>query len=91
MRKSVLLIILILSGGCETLPPVPEFVQYGIHADVQPPGFYGVNNKTKARVYRPFDDPAMKGGQCTDAAGYKAGEKYRIILENYFRQRCTCQ
>jgi hypothetical protein len=86
MLKIALLTIAI--SGCASLPPVPEVVQYGIHANVEPPGFYGVNNKSKERVYRRFSDPRMKAGQCLDAKDYKEMQEWVKEVKEIAEQRC---
>lgn len=88
MLKTALLIIAISVVGCESLPPAPEVVQYGVHADVEPPGFYGVNNKTKERVYRRFTDPRMKAGQCLDAKDYKEMQAWVKQVKEIAEKRC---
>lgn len=87
MLKSVLLIIsLSFLIGCPSLPKIPAHTQYGIHADVEPPGFYGVHNESRKRIFKTFDDPSMKGGQCVSANDYKAIQAWvkeiKQILEN---------
>jgi hypothetical protein len=88
MLKPALLIIAISVVGCESLPPTPEVVQYGIYADVEPPGFYGVNNKTKERTYRRFIDPKMKAGQCLDAKDYKEMQDWVKKVKQISEERC---
>jgi hypothetical protein len=86
MRKIALLTILI--SGCATLEPAPRHVQYGIHADVNPPGFYGVDSETHERVYRAFDDPFMKAGQALSAPDYQAFQRYIDYLKREAEKRC---
>jgi hypothetical protein len=59
-----------------------------VHADVSPPGFYGVNNKTKKRTYRPLNDPHMKGAQCLAAGDYKAAENWTQQVIEIANRRC---
>lgn len=70
LRKSLLIICLSLAG-CKSVPERPEVVDCGIHADVEPPGFYCINSKTKEQIYIPFDHPSMKGGQALSAPDAK--------------------
>jgi hypothetical protein len=88
MLKNVLLVIVINVAGCASLPPVPEVVQYGVHADVNPPGFYGVNNKTGARDHNDFFDPEMKGAQCVTNDGYRKYEAWVQQIIEIAEQRC---
>lgn len=87
MHKIALLIIL-TSLSCAQLPKVPQHDKYGIHANINPPGFYGVNNETHARTYRPFNDPAMKGGQCLTADHYRAFESWVQSVKTWGEQHC---
>jgi hypothetical protein len=75
-------------SGCGSLPPFPEVVQYGVHADVARPGFYGVNTRTSERVYKPFNSPSMKAAQCMSAADYAKSEAWIASVEKIARQRC---
>lgn len=89
MRKIVSLVILIsASVACSVIPPVPQHDQYGIHADVNPPGFYGVNNETHAQTYRPFNDPVMKGGQALSAKDYASFQQWIESVKQIADQRC---
>lgn len=93
MRRIVLLTISLSLTACASgwpswAPKPPHGVQYGVHADVNPPGFYGVHTKTKARVYRPFDDPAMKGAQAVDADYYREGERWIKEVQKAVRNHC---
>lgn len=88
MRKLALLIASLNFLGCGSLPPAPHHVQYGVHADVRPAGFYGVDNQSKARIYRPFDDPAMKGGQCLTAGDYRAWANWIEAVKQEAERRC---
>lgn len=89
MLKRKLLALSLAISGCAHLPPQPEIVQYGIYADVNPPGFYGVNNKSKERVYRRFDDPRMKAGQCLDRRDYQETEEWVRKVADLAKQRCN--
>lgn len=75
-------------SGCETLPPVPHHVQYGVYPDVNPPGFYGVDNVSKAHVYHGFMDMEMKAAQCLTADDYKAWEAWIQSVEDIAQRRC---
>lgn len=86
--KIALLIISLNLCACNTMPPIPEHTQYGIHANINPPGFYGVNSKTKARTYREFDDPVMKGGQCLSAEDFKKFQRYQKELKDWGEEHC---
>lgn len=89
MLKNVLLTVSLASAiACQQVPEFPEIVQYGVHSDVEPAGFYGVNNKTKERVYRPFTDPAMKGAQCMSLEDYRKSEAWAEALVELAKQRC---
>ncbi len=70
------------------LPEQPEVIQYGVHANVEPPGFYGVNNKTEAHTYRPFQHPDMKAAQCLSADDYKKEEEWLSAVEQIALDRC---
>jgi hypothetical protein len=74
--------------ACNSLPPFPEVVQYGYHADVPRPGFYGVNNKTHARTFRAPDDPKMKGAQCLEIDDYKKSEDWVRQVKELAETRC---
>lgn len=74
--------------ACSGLPKVPGHVQYGVHADINPPGFYGVHNETKDQVYRKFDDPAMKAGQCLSADDYKAMQAWIKTVKDIVESEC---
>lgn len=87
MQLKILSLVIILSA-CSSLPPFPEVVQYGVHADINPPGFYGVNNKTKAHVYKTLDDPSMKGAQCLNVDDYKASEEWISAVKQEAERRC---
>lgn len=86
--KSALLITVISAFGCQWLPKVPQHTQYGIYGDVNPPGFYGVNNETEERVYRSFADPRMKGGQCLDSKDYKKMQQWIKQVKEQAEKHC---
>lgn len=88
MRKKILLLIAISLCGCESLPPVPQHIQFGVHADIMPPGFYGVNSETKEKVYRSFNDPKMKAGQCLDVEDYKKMQEWVKTVKEIAEGRC---
>jgi hypothetical protein len=89
MRRSVLLALSLSSFfGCASVPEFPEITQHSVHADVSPPGFYGVNNKTNARTFKQFDDPSMKGAQCLSADDYRASEAWVEQVIELAKQRC---
>ncbi|MGE3681943.1 MAG: hypothetical protein AB7G93_09470 [Bdellovibrionales bacterium] len=90
MLRSALLIAvssLISCAGLNIDPP-PKYVQYGVHADISPSGFYGVDSQTSERVFRQFDDPAMKGAQCLSAADYMNVQAYITYLRQEAQRRC---
>jgi hypothetical protein len=87
IRLKLALFLLSLSA-CAELPPVPHHVQYGVYADVNPPGFYGVDNETKAHQFRSFTDPRMKAAQCLTASDYAAWSRWISAVEQEARQRC---
>lgn len=80
---------LLAIAGCGSLPPRPHHVQYGVHANINPPGFYGVDSDSKAHIYRAFGDPAMKGAQCLTAADYKAWAAWVQKVKEAAEQRCN--
>jgi hypothetical protein len=80
----------VFSVACSVLPPFPEIVQYGIHADLPEPGFYGVDNYTHQRYFKSFDDPSMKGGQCVNADHYKVTEQWGAAVKQIAETRCVC-
>lgn len=91
--KSVLLMVATsLSVGCVSgsvsLPPEPVLIQYGIHSDVKPGGFYGVNNKTSEYVYKAFLDAEMKAGQCLSAADYQKYQEWVDVIKEIAIRRC---
>lgn len=88
MLKSALFVIAISVVGCAQLPPQPEVIQYSIHADVNPPGFYGVNNKTQAHDYQDFSSSVMKAGQCLTAGGYSSYQAWLQQVKEIAEQRC---
>lgn len=88
MRKSVLFAIAISLSGCAQLPKVPRHVQYGTHADVNPPGFYGVDNESSERVYRTFQDPHMKAAQCLSVDDYRSFQAWVSQVKEIAEQRC---
>lgn len=88
MRKLVLLTIAISIQACAGLPEVPEIVQYGVHANIKPPGFYGVNNKSKVRSYRKFNDPIMKAAQCLSSQDYKKMQEWVKQVEQIAKEKC---
>ncbi len=90
MLKNVLsIMILSVSVGCGTIfPKPPPHTQYGVHADLARPGFYGVHSETKAKVYRPFNDPRMKGAQCIDPKDYRSGQNYLQQVREIAEARC---
>jgi hypothetical protein len=92
LNSALLILILSLSSiSCQLFPQVPEFpevVQYGVYANVNPPGFYGVNNKTKERVYKAFDDPSMKGAQALSADDYKKVSEWEASVVDLASKRC---
>ena len=79
---------LILTGCGSQVPDFPEVVQYGVHADVARPGFYGVNNKTGERVYKALDDPSMNGAQCLDLKDYSSSESWVQSVKEIAQKRC---
>ena len=85
-----LLLLTASLSGCSVLPPFPEVVQYGVFADVNPPGFYGVDSKTKAQFYKSFSDLQMKAAQCLPAADYKASEAWVASVKLIAERHCTC-
>lgn len=74
--------------GCNSIPPVPDHVQYGVHADIHPPGFYGVHNRTKERLYRPFEEPSMKGAQCVTLEDYKKLAEWAQKVKEVAERQC---
>ncbi len=89
MLKTALSIIAISLIGCGTLiPKIPRHTQYGIHADINPPGFYGVDNETKERKHKLFSDPSMKGGQCLDNKDYKALQAWVKVVKEIGETHC---
>jgi len=88
MLKSMLLTLSLSLSSCANLPEFPEVVQYGVYADVNPPGFYGVNNKTKQHVFKRFVDPSMKAAQCLDAKDYQKSEAWVKEVIEIAKQRC---
>jgi len=89
MLKIASWITILSISGCGTVfPKPPPHVQYGVHANVEPPGFYGVHSETKERVYRDFWDPLMKGAQCVSAADYKQGQAYLKEAREIAEKRC---
>ena len=74
--------------ACESLPKVPRHVQYGIYPQVNPPGFYGVDNESRARVYRSFDDARMRGGQCVTAEDYRKWTRWIDRVKQMAESRC---
>lgn len=77
MLKSALLITALSLSGCLAhVPEVPEHVQYGFHADIEPAGFYGVNSKTKKHEFREIGHPEMKGAQCVTIKDEKALQRW---------------
>lgn len=75
-------------AACSQLPPFPEVVQYGYHADVARPGFYGVNTETHARTFRTPDDPIMKGAQCMSLDDYKKSEDWVRQVKEIAERKC---
>lgn len=88
MLKKALLTIAISLSACSSLPPFPEHTQYGVHADISPSGFYGVNSKTKAKVFRGFQDPSMKGAQCVDLRDYRKIQNWIKQVKEIAEQKC---
>lgn len=89
MRKLTLLITSLSLAACGSqLPKAPHHVQYGVHANVSPPGFYGVDNQTKERVFRAFDDRNMKGAQCLTAQDYKEWADWVRAVKQIAERRC---
>jgi len=88
MHKKALLIIAISMSACASLPDLPEVVQYGVHANVKPPGFYGINSKTKVRSFRKFNDPVMKAGQCLSASDYQKMQNWVKQVEQIAKEKC---
>ncbi len=84
--KNALLTIFL--SGCASLPPFPEVTQFGVLADVKPPGFYGINSKTHARYFKTFSDPSMKGAQCLSPADYSASEAWVAAVKQIAETRC---
>lgn len=87
VRVGLLSLSLVFSA-CGNLPPFPEVVQYGYHADVARPGFYGVNTKTQARTFRLPNDPVMKGAQCMTLDDYKKSEDWVRQVKEIAEKRC---
>ena len=89
--RSALLIICteFLLVGCISmpLPEIPEVTLYGIHGDFGPPGFYGVNNKSKEMIYKPFDHKDMKGGQCFSAGDAKKYFDWQALISEIAEKR----
>ncbi len=86
----ILLFLTSLEVGCQVIPPFPEIKQFGVHADIEPPGFYGVDNYTHQRFYYPFDEKIMKGAQCMNAEDYKASERWVSSVKLIAETRCVC-
>ncbi len=86
--KTVLSICLLSLSACNHLPPVPRHVQYGVHADVSTPGFFGVDNESGGRVHRRFSDPHMKAAQCLSADDYKALSAWVQNVVEIAKKRC---
>lgn len=87
-RKTLLATLLSLLLGCGSLPLQPDAIQYGVHADITPPGFYGTHNKTYTRVFKSFQAPEMKGAQCLSASDYKAYSAWIQSIEQMAFSRC---
>jgi hypothetical protein len=88
LRKMALLITSLELLACATVPKVPRHVQYGIYPNVEPPGFYGVDNETKERHYQGFMSQEMAGGQCLTAADYKSWAAWVQQVEEIAQRRC---
>lgn len=89
MLKKILLVVTATSLGCSICPPAPEHFKCGIHADVDPPGFYCVNSKTGQQVYRPFDDPGMKAGQAVSGDDFVKLERWGKECQQIVETRCA--
>lgn len=87
-HKIKFLIILISAVACEVIPKAPERTQYGVYANVKPPGFYGTRSDTKAHVYKAFNDASMKGAQCIDVRDYKAMQTWIDSIKKIANERC---
>lgn len=94
MRNAVLTIAIAISlflCGCKSLPgspQEPEYQQYGVHADFEPAGFYGVDRKTDEEIYKPFGDPSMKAAQCVSAEDEKKIIKFRADFRKWAIEHC---
>lgn len=88
MLKKALTTIALSLSACESLPKFPEVVQYGAHADIKPPGYYGVDSDTGAKFYKPFTDPSMKGAQCLSPEDYKKSEDWVQSIVEIAKQHC---
>ena len=76
LKSLLITIALILSGCLSHVPKVPEHTKYGFHADIEPPGFYGVKSKDNSRDFKELGHPEMKGAQCLTAQDYKRMQRW---------------
>lgn len=86
--KKILILLALLPIGCASLPKVPRHVQYGAYPQVNPPGFYGVDNESHERHYLEFTSPVMRGGQCLTASDYKSWSKWVSAVKAQAEKRC---
>ena len=73
------------AGLPKDFPKDPEVVRYGVHADLDPSGFYSSDD------FKDFIDPAMKGAQCVTAGDAKAVERYKASVKAFVIERCECK
>lgn len=76
-------------ASCDTAPKRPNTVEYGVHADLNQPGFYGFDPETDENVYRPFDDPFMKGAQAVSAGDYLKLKEWERKLKEWGSSHCN--
>lgn len=89
MLKSALLITSLSLTACGTqLPSAPRHVLYGSYSQVEPPGFYGVDSASKERVYRPFNDPVMRGAQCLTTKDFAAWAAWVEAVKKIAKDKC---
>ena len=74
--------------ACAQLPKVPHHVQYGNYPQVNPPGFYGVDNESNAHIYKAWSDPDMVGAQCLTREDYKKWADWIQTIEQMAERRC---
>lgn len=92
LKRALLITSLAVLSACQSpFPKPPQHVQYGVHADIDPPGFYGVDSKTKQRFYKPFADGDMKGAQCLSAPDFERGQQHIKDVNDIIKNRCTCK